>query len=189
MAYRSPYPDIQVPNMNLTEQVFRHAATKPDADCDGGRPDGRTITYGSLLEQIRQTAAGLAARGIKKGDVVSLWSPNVPEWPVVFFAVVKLGAIVHTSNPVSTPEELAFQLNDAQREDAVHGRRARRQGEGGDRRVEEADRVVHDRRDAGHPVARVARDRQGSAGGVDRSRARHLRAAVFIGHDRACRRA
>ena len=50
---------------------------------------GRTITYGSLLEQIRQTAAGLAARGIKKGDVVSLWSPNVPEWPVVFFAVVQ----------------------------------------------------------------------------------------------------
>ena len=66
-----------------------------------------------MLEQIRQTAAGLAARGIKKGDVVSLWSPNVPEWPVVFFAVVRLGAIVHTSNPVSTPDELAFQLKDA----------------------------------------------------------------------------
>ena len=65
-----------------------------------------------MLEQIRQTAAGLSARGIKKGDVVSLWSPNVPEWPVVFFAVVKLGAIVHTSNPVSTPEELSFQLKD-----------------------------------------------------------------------------
>ena len=34
----------------------------------------------------------------------------------MFFAVViKLGAIVHTSNPVSTPEELAFQLNDGER--------------------------------------------------------------------------
>ena len=44
--------------------------------------------------------------------MVSLWSPNVPEWPVVFFGAVKLGAIVHTSNPVSTPEELAFQLAD-----------------------------------------------------------------------------
>ena len=85
---------------------------------------GRTITYGSLLEQIRQTAAGLAARGITKGDVVSLWSPNVPEWPVVFFAVVRLGAIVHTSNPVSTSEELAFQLKDANVENAVHRRRA-----------------------------------------------------------------
>ena len=73
---------------------------------------GRTISYGQLFDRIRRTAAGLAARGIKKGDVVSLWSPNVPEWPIVFFGVIKLGAIVHTSNPVSTPEELAFQLAD-----------------------------------------------------------------------------
>jgi acyl-CoA synthetase (AMP-forming)/AMP-acid ligase II len=112
MAYRSPYPDITVPNLNLTEQVFQHAVTKPEAIAMADGLTGRTISYGSLIEQIRQTAAGLAARGIKKGDVVSLWSPNVPEWPVVFFAVVKLGAIVHTSNPVSTPHELAFQLKD-----------------------------------------------------------------------------
>ena len=113
MAYRSPYPDIEVPNLNLTEQVFRAAATRPDAIAMADGLSGRTITYGSLLEQIRQTAAGLAARGITKGDVVSLWSPNVPEWPIAFFAVVRLGAIVHTSNHVSTPEELAFQLTDA----------------------------------------------------------------------------
>jgi acyl-CoA synthetase (AMP-forming)/AMP-acid ligase II len=73
---------------------------------------GRTISYTQLLEQIRRTAAGLAARGIGKGDVVSVWSPNLPEWPVAFFGAAKLGAIVHTSNPVSTPEELAFQLAD-----------------------------------------------------------------------------
>src|SRR5688572_15123020 len=112
MAYRSPFPDIQVPDIDLMEQVFRHAATRPDAIAMADGLTGRTITYGSLLDQIRRTAAGLAARGIKKGDVVSLWSPNVPEWPIVFFGVVKLGAIVHTSNPVSTPEELAFQLAD-----------------------------------------------------------------------------
>jgi acyl-CoA synthetase (AMP-forming)/AMP-acid ligase II len=113
MAYRSPYPDITVPNLNLTEQVFGHALTKPDSIAMADGLTGRTIIYGTLLEQIRQTAAGLSARGIRKGDVVSLWSPNVPEWPIVFFAVVRLGAIVHTSNPVSTPEELSFQLTDA----------------------------------------------------------------------------
>ena len=111
--YRSPYPDIEVPDLNLTEQVFRKAVKKPDTIAMADGLSGRTITYGSLLEQIRQTAAGFAARGIKKGDVVSLWSPNVPEWPIVFFGVIRLGAIVHTSNPVGTPEELAFQLKDA----------------------------------------------------------------------------
>jgi acyl-CoA synthetase (AMP-forming)/AMP-acid ligase II len=113
MAYRSPYPNIVVPDRTLTEQVFNHLVTGPDVVAMADGLTGRTITYGSLAEQIRQTAAGLSARGIKKGDVVSLWSPNVVEWPVVFFAVVRLGAIVHTSNPVSTPDELAFQLNDA----------------------------------------------------------------------------
>ena len=112
MAYCSPYPDITVPNLDLTEQVFAAARSKPDAIAMADGVTGRTITYGSLLDEIRRTAAGLAARGITKGDVVSLWSPNVPEWPIVFFAVVRLGAIVHTSNPVSTPEELAFQLKD-----------------------------------------------------------------------------
>jgi acyl-CoA synthetase (AMP-forming)/AMP-acid ligase II len=112
MAYRSPFPDITVPAVDLTEQVFRHALNTPDAIAMADGLTGRTITYRSLLEQIRQTAAGLSARGITKGDVVSLWSPNVPEWPIVFFAVIRLGAIVHTSNPVSTPEELSFQLKD-----------------------------------------------------------------------------
>ena len=112
MAYRSPFPDITVPDIGLIEQVFSNALKKPDAIAMADGLTGRSITYGQLLEQIRRTAAGLAARGIKKGDVVSLWSPNVPEWPVVFFGVVKLGAIVHTSNPVSTPDELAFQLKD-----------------------------------------------------------------------------
>ena len=112
MAYRSPYPDITVPDISLTDQVFINAANKPESIAMACGLTGRTITYGDLFERIRRTAAGLAARGIKKGDVVSLWSPNVPEWPIVFFGVIRLGAVVHTSNPVSTPEELAFQLAD-----------------------------------------------------------------------------
>ena len=112
MAYRSPYPDITVPNVTLTEQVLAKAGQMPDAIAMADGITGRTITYGSLLDQIRKTDAGLAARGIKKGDVVSIWSPNLPEWPIAFFAVIRLGGIVHTSNPVSTPEELAFQLAD-----------------------------------------------------------------------------
>ena len=112
MAYRSPFPDITVPDLSLSEQVFINAVNKPEAIAMACGLTGRTISYGQLFDRIRRTAAGLAARGIKKGDVVSLWSPNVPEWPIVFFGVIRLGAIVHTSNPVSTPEELAFQLAD-----------------------------------------------------------------------------
>jgi acyl-CoA synthetase (AMP-forming)/AMP-acid ligase II len=113
MSYRSPYPDITVPTKNLTEMVLGNAAAHGDAVAMADGISGRTITYRELMGLIRRTAAGLAARGIKKGDVVSVWAPNLPEWPVAFFGAIRLGAIVHTSNPVSTPEELSFQLADA----------------------------------------------------------------------------
>ena len=58
-------------------------------------------------------AAGLAELGIRKGDVVALWSPNSPEFAVVFHAVARIGAIVTTANPANTSQELAFQLTDA----------------------------------------------------------------------------
>jgi acyl-CoA synthetase (AMP-forming)/AMP-acid ligase II len=113
MSYRSPYPDITVPTKNLTEMVLGNAAAHGDAVAMADGISGRTISYRELMDLIRRTAAGLAARGIKKGDVVSVWAPNLPEWPVAFFGAIRLGAIVHTSNPVSTPEELSFQLADA----------------------------------------------------------------------------
>ncbi len=112
MPYRSPYPDITVPEKSLFEMVLGGAAQRGDAKAMADGISGRTITYRELMDQIRRVAAGLAARGIRKGDVVSIWSPNLPEWPVAFFGVIRLGAIVHTSNPVSTPSELAFQLAD-----------------------------------------------------------------------------
>ena len=113
MTYRSPYPDITVPNVSLFEMVLGNAPARGNAVAMADGISGRRITYAELIDQIRRTAAGLAARGIKKGDVVSLWAPNVPEWPIAFFGAVKIGAVVHTSNPVSTPEELCYQLIDA----------------------------------------------------------------------------
>jgi acyl-CoA synthetase (AMP-forming)/AMP-acid ligase II len=112
MTYRSPYPDITVPEKNLFDMVLGGAGGRGDAVAMADGMTGRRITYRELMDQIRRTAAGLAARGIGKGDVVSIWAPNVPDWPVAFFGTVRLGAIVHTSNPVSTPDELAFQLAD-----------------------------------------------------------------------------
>jgi acyl-CoA synthetase (AMP-forming)/AMP-acid ligase II len=113
MVYRSPFPDITVPNTSLYEQVLGAAAGRGETVAMADGLSGRTITYTQLMDQVRRVAAGLAARGIKKGDVISLWSPNVPEWPAVFFGAIRIGAIVHTSNPVSTPEELSYQLADA----------------------------------------------------------------------------
>ena len=113
MPFRSPYPDVNIPDQPLTDVVLGKAAERADdvALVDGST--GRTLTFGGLLEQVRSVAAGLAELGIRKGDVVALCSPNSPEFAVVFHAVARLGAIVTTANPANTRQELAFQLNDA----------------------------------------------------------------------------
>jgi len=111
--YRSPLPDVQIPVMPLTAFVFRDVerwADKP-ALIDG--PSGRTLTYGQLAGAIEKVAGGLAARGFEKGDVFAIYSPNIPEYAIIFYAVIRLGGIVTTINPLYTVEELVYQLNDA----------------------------------------------------------------------------
>ena len=112
MPYRSPYPDVHVPDVPLSDFVLGGADTHP------GRPalvcavSGRTLTFGELRDGVRRLAAGLSQR-IRKGDVVAIWSPNVPEYAVAFHGVLTIGAIVTTVNPAYTVEEVAFQLRDA----------------------------------------------------------------------------
>ncbi len=114
MIYRSPYPDVDIPNVSLQDHLFEHAAkfaNKP-ALIDG--PTGRTITYGQLVGAVRATAAGLAARGFGKGDVVAIYSPNVPEYAVAFFGVATAGGMNTTVNPLYTVDELNRQLLDSE---------------------------------------------------------------------------
>ena len=113
MIHRSPFPDVTIPEVTLPAFVFQNAdrwADKP-ALIDG--PSGRTLTYSQLRGAIRQVAGALAARGFGKGDVFSIYSPNLPEYAVVFYAVTTVGGVVTTTNPLYTAEELAHQLKDS----------------------------------------------------------------------------
>jgi len=76
-------------------------------------PSGRVISYAGLAEAVRRTAAGLAARGLRKGDVFAIYSPNLPEYAVTVHAVASLGGVITTANPLYTGAELASQLSDA----------------------------------------------------------------------------
>ena len=113
MIFKSPYPDVDIPDVSLTQFVLertRQFGDKP-ALIDG--PSGRTITYAQLGGAIRLVASGLAKRGFGKGDVFAIYSPNIPEYAVAFHAVSLLGGIVTTVNPLYTAQELAHQLKDA----------------------------------------------------------------------------
>jgi acyl-CoA synthetase (AMP-forming)/AMP-acid ligase II len=112
MIIRSSSPPVTIPETAITTFVLRHAerlAAKP-ALIDG--PTGRTLTYGTLADGIRRAATALTRRGFGKGDVFAIYSPNLPEYAIVFHAVASLGGIVTTVNPLYTAGELATQLRD-----------------------------------------------------------------------------
>lgn len=113
MIVRSSYPDVEIPEVAVADFVLTKAVelgSKP-ALIDG--PSGRTLTYADLAGAVRLVAANLARRGFRKGDVLAIYSPNLPEYAVALHAAATLGGITSTVNPLYTPRELAQQLADS----------------------------------------------------------------------------
>ena len=59
---------------------------------------GQTWTAGTLRDESRRLATGLAGLGVQAGDRVALWLPNIPAWLAFFFACARLGAIAVSVN-------------------------------------------------------------------------------------------
>ncbi|MDQ3907645.1 MAG: 4-coumarate--CoA ligase family protein [Acidobacteriota bacterium] len=113
MIFRSPFPEISIPDIALTPFVFARARERgPKAALIDG-VTGREITYAALEEAVRRVAASLHARGLRKGDVFAIYSPNTVEYAAAFHAVSLLGGVVTTLNPLCTAEEVARQLADS----------------------------------------------------------------------------
>ena len=75
---------------------------------------GHTITYAELDAQSRAFAAFLQGLpGLAKGERVAIMSPNVLQYPVALFGILRAGMVVVNVNPLYTPRELEHQLKDA----------------------------------------------------------------------------
>ena len=61
-----------------------------DAD---GRPEVKTYTYADLLREVSRFANVLKSRGVKKGDVVTIYMGMVPELAVAMLACARIGAV------------------------------------------------------------------------------------------------
>jgi acyl-CoA synthetase (AMP-forming)/AMP-acid ligase II len=108
-----PEPGIDVAETDVSTFVLGGSSERRERDALVDGPSGRTISYGSLADRVRGLAAGLAARGIGKGEVVAIYMPNLPEYALVFHGVCSAGAVNTTVNPLYTAGELAFQLRDS----------------------------------------------------------------------------
>jgi len=114
MIFKGPYPDVDIPETALTPFVMHRAAELSDKPALIDGPTGRTLTYGQLADSIAIVAHNLAAsRGLKKGEVLGIISPNCPEYGIAFHATATAGGIVTPINPLYTRHEIAHQLKDA----------------------------------------------------------------------------
>jgi long-chain acyl-CoA synthetase len=74
---------------------------------------GRTVTYAELDELSRAFAAWLQGAGLKPGARIALMMPNVLQYAVAIAGALRAGLIVVNVNPLYTPRELEFQLQDS----------------------------------------------------------------------------
>ncbi len=114
MLIRSPYPDVEIPDVTLTNFVLERARERGDKPAIVCGVTGRSYTYRELADAIPRAAAGFHARGIRKGDVVGIVSANSPEYAVAFLAIASLGAVCSTVNPIATAEEIGAQFKDSE---------------------------------------------------------------------------
>ncbi len=70
-------------------------------------------TFAQVKDTADRIANFLASAGIKKGDRVAIFLPNLPHYPAIFFGILKAGAVCVTCNPLYTACELNYQLKDA----------------------------------------------------------------------------
>jgi long-chain acyl-CoA synthetase len=98
-------------NFNLAvilRETARAAPGRPVAAYAGGQ-----MTYGELDALSDRLARGLQARGIHAGDRVALQLPNIPQFLVAYFGILKAGAVAVPLNVLLKAPEVEFHLRDS----------------------------------------------------------------------------
>ncbi|KAJ1693898.1 hypothetical protein LUZ63_010596 [Rhynchospora breviuscula] len=116
--YRSLRPPVQFPTdpcLSMTTFLFQRPLSEcPDGVAIADADSGQSLSFRSLQSAIRTTAVALSSQlGVGQSDVVLIFAPNSLLFPVCFLAVVSIGAVATTVNPIYTVWELSKQAKDS----------------------------------------------------------------------------
>ena len=79
----------------------------------------REISYRELDSLSNQFAAALTTLGVKKGDKVAIFLPNIPQFVIAYFGILKAGAVLTAISPLHKEREVEYQLNDSEAETVI----------------------------------------------------------------------
>jgi acyl-CoA synthetase (AMP-forming)/AMP-acid ligase II len=108
-----PWPDPVVPDISLSEFLLATATQQAERAAIIDASSGRTLHYAELADGVRRVASGLAALGLRPGNVFAIMAPNSPEWLLACCGALAARGVVTGINPLCTPGEVATQLADA----------------------------------------------------------------------------
>ena len=106
-----PLPKYEV--TSVPEFIRAVARSQTDEIALVEAASGRSVTYGELDAMIGRFAAGITALGFRPGEVLALFAPNLPEWPVAALGTMIAGGTVTGVNPMYGARELEHQLRDS----------------------------------------------------------------------------
>jgi long-chain acyl-CoA synthetase len=75
---------------------------------------GIKYSYREVDDSANKFANALIGLGIKKGDKIGLFSPNIPQWAITFFGILKAGAVVVPISPLLGSEDLRHTIQDSE---------------------------------------------------------------------------
>ena len=99
---------------NISDLLDQRAAAAPEKSFLFSESDARQFTYAEFAASVNRAAGMLAARGVTKGDVVSLLMPNGAEYIISYFACWILGALAGPVNSLLKEHEIEFVMNNSE---------------------------------------------------------------------------
>src|SRR6056297_848681 len=116
-AWLQQYPagipnEIDLDEFSSVVDIFESSCTEY-ADRVAYENFGVTMTYAELDRRSAAFAAYLQSLGLERGDRVAIMMPNLLQYPIALFGVLRAGLVVVNTNPLYTARELKHQLNDS----------------------------------------------------------------------------
>jgi long-chain acyl-CoA synthetase len=102
---------IDYPHVTLSTVLEETARAHPDQPAMIFK--GNHISYWAFNQAVDRFAAALQQLGVRKGDRVAVHSPNCPQFPIAYYAILRIGGIVVPCNPIYTAREMRHQLSDS----------------------------------------------------------------------------
>jgi long-chain acyl-CoA synthetase len=103
--------EVEVPQATIPELLIKTAGRSPDRAALVFF--GKKTTYGRLGDQARRLARSFQDLGLEPGERLAVLLPNCPQLVASYYAILSAGGVAVLLNPLLSPKEIAYQINDS----------------------------------------------------------------------------